>query len=139
MTDEELSRMIAELLEPLKSLPGDDDADEMQGFPCECWIATFRLSQVTGLHVPCWAPRDMVNNAEMTLMLMEKIPPNSLIEILHFDENLRVRVKDGHRYKVIIQHGLKTIGEARAATLGRAVAEAFADANELAQKEKETK
>ena len=74
LSDAELSRWIAEKMEPLSSLPNEDDCDsaDMQDFPTDCWIASFRLSLVTGMHVPGWQPRDMVNDPAMTVMLMER-------------------------------------------------------------------
>ena len=76
LSDAELSRWIAEKMEPLSSLPNEDDCDsaDMQDFPTDCWIASFRLSLVTGMHVPGWQPRDMVNDPAMTVMLMERGP-----------------------------------------------------------------
>lgn len=73
MTDEELSRIIAEHLEPLKSLPNADECDfaDMDEFDAKCWIATHRLSKVTLIHVPEWQPRNMVTDPAMAFKLMD--------------------------------------------------------------------
>ena len=79
-SDEQLSRWIAEKLEPLSTLPNEDDCDhaDMEAFPTEYWLASYRMSRVTCMHVPSWEPRDMVNDPAMTVMLLEKMPEPSL-------------------------------------------------------------
>lgn len=158
MTDDELSRWIAEKLEPLSTLPNDDDCDmaDMESFPTDCWLASWRLSQVTGFHVPSWQPRDMVNDPAMTVMLlieMKKAGMSFTIEsepdyadaqdikrhgvAINEYRDFEIRLLWGdsncpHRkqYDPIDGHGFTSFSLI-ADSFGRLIAEAFAMANGL--------
>jgi hypothetical protein len=83
MTKEEKNRKLAEWLEPLSSLPNEDDSEEMQAYESEAWIATFRLSRVTGMHVPSWEPRDFYTDEAANALLLDRLlsegcPPDDL-------------------------------------------------------------
>lgn len=127
MTNEELSRLIAEHLEPLKSLPNADECDfaEMNEFPTEYWIATHRLSEVTLMHVPEWQPRNMVTDPAMTVKLLTTKTKYGFLDIV--DDNQCVGIVDRDHWEWIFNVNL-TKGRSN---FGRAVAEAFAKAKGL--------
>lgn len=112
ISDEDLNIWIATQLEPLSSLPNADECDkqDMDNFPTECWIASFRMSRIALMHVPSWEPRDMVNDPAMTVMLLEKLASGDFVR----------------------SRSLERIREAMARvvwdkiSVGRAVAQAFA-------------
>lgn len=74
MTKDEKCKKLAEWLEPLSSLPNEDDSEEMRAYESQVWIASFRLSRVTGMHVPSWEPPDFYLSEEANALLLEKIP-----------------------------------------------------------------
>lgn len=81
MTRDEQNRAnerIANWLEPMSSLPNEDDSEEMQAYESDAWIATFRLSQETGMHVPSWQPRDFFTDESANALVLEKMPAAEL-------------------------------------------------------------
>lgn len=70
---DEKNRKIAEWIEPLSSLPNEDDSEEMRAYESAAWIATFRLSKVTGMHVPAWEPQDFYTSEEASALVLEKM------------------------------------------------------------------
>jgi hypothetical protein len=108
VSDGQLSKVIAEFLEPVGT-----EAPK-------CW----RIYMLA-IQLDVWEPRNMVNDATMTVMLMEKLSNTYIVRI--------DTLESGHvqiAYEADLETGtcdwLTECG-----SLGRAVAEAFALANKL--------
>lgn len=129
LSDKELSRMIAEFLEP------KPDEHLCSGRPYnpyayrnvyECPACLFRgLKQrtfqfFTFTNKDCWQPRDMVNDPEMTVLLLEKLLP------LGIGPRLSITA---HGRPCCGISGFENGWSCPADTLGRAIAESFALAN----------
>ena len=113
-SDAELSRWIAEKLEPLNSLPFHDEySDRLErrggchplGAP-RCW-------QWQPLAKQFWQPRDMVNDPSMTVMLLEKLLVLDTVSI--------TKAPNGPCYMIASEKPQEV-----KPSLGRAIAEAYA-------------
>jgi hypothetical protein len=116
LSDEELSRLIAGLIEPLASLPNPDTCDyqDMEAFDSRCWLASYELSRISLMHVPVWRPRDMVNDPAMTILLLEK---------MNEDEDMDLKITGKVERSWDVKFGTSWV--IHYDRLGRAVAEAY--------------
>ena len=123
-TNDALNRWIAEFLEPKPTIKPNRIRELPDGITA--WWFDWTVED--------WKPVDFCADAECTVMLMEKLPPNSAIDITHNCETLAIRVKNDAVYTVVIdvlsRDGLHRVEyKAHGQTLGRATALAFARAN----------
>jgi len=117
LTDAELSRWIAERLEPSCQAP----SSAVTSRPAY-WLVEMNPSRMTSAALNSgaqyeWQPRDLVHDPAMTVMLLEKMKSTEKIVICG----------DGHWYITRYEH--EDFYSANSECLGRAVAEAFALAN----------
>ena len=120
LTDGQLSRWIAEKLEPLESLPKENVSPSPLGF----WHRPRVFTGHTFDH--SWQPRDMVNDPAMTVMLLANRKFVSLNQIEDCDEGPWEACFCKHAQHSIACEAFATV---MADTMQRAVAEAFALAN----------
>ena len=134
-SDAELSKFIAEKIEPMPlERPNWSQAES----PLKVWTSSFK-GFISKSFPPNqedypdaqygWKQRDMVNDAQMTVMLMEKLPPNSEVSITHNTLSLTKRVKHNAVYTIEIDVGEnkgRVFYKADGPTFGRAVALAYA-------------
>jgi hypothetical protein len=112
LSDEQLSLKIAESIEPKPDFPCPFDT-------CMSMKGVWEWVLAYGCAIKCdWFPCDMVNDAEMTLLLIDGLRPCAIVA-LEDSANVQFR-RDGMPYWT---------GEIP--TLGRAVAEAYATAKGL--------
>lgn len=113
-TDVELSRWIAEKLADTR-YPGASDI----GYS---WNPDWNNGSGR------MEPRDMVHDATMTVMLLEKLLP-----LNEFGSTVTLRRYTGSRVNISVAVEVHSIGTSSEGKLGRAVAEAFAIANGAAE------
>lgn len=117
-SDEELSRAIAEHIEPKPSedFRGGTFANDVQSSPLKMWHRWIR-GMDKSLNLKWQLRIDAVKGSAMTVMLLEKLPPGHVIDI---EDDGTVTI---FRYEDVVP-----CGEGR---LGRAVAETYAKAHRL--------
>jgi hypothetical protein len=116
VSDADLSRWIAEKLEPFASMMENNSAI-CPFSPLNCWHLVDVLRKKPEKSTTEWQPRDMVHDAAMTVMLLEKLIRNcSHLVFQHWPDGCRLDMHELSRQQIAVP----------AETVGRAVAEAFA-------------
>lgn len=121
MTDEQISRVIAEFLEPFATLPPAPEPPVVDGTfysQHQAWIC---VCDYESGDIPAWKPRDFVNGPACTLMLMQQ---RGFIGVVRKPGRLHVG-EYAATFNGAVSRWAKSIG--------RAVAEAFCAANGLGE------